>query len=46
MEPIGAFIGTFTLPLVLDAFHIQGAQLLVAAVCVAGFGLTFLLPKT
>ncbi|MBV9581786.1 MAG: MFS transporter [Chloroflexi bacterium] len=43
---LGAFLGTFALPILLDKFHIQGAQLSVAAVCAGGFLLTFLLPES
>jgi len=43
---LDAFLGTFALPILLDKFHIQGAQLSVAAVCAGGFLLTFLLPES
>ena len=43
---LGAFFGTFALPMLLDRFHIQGAQLSVAAVCLAGFLVSFLLPES
>ncbi len=35
---LGAFIGTFTLPL-LAGFQVQGAQLVVAVVCAAGLAI-------
>jgi MFS family permease len=43
---LGAFIGTFTLPLLLASVHVQGTQLVVAVVCAAGFAMTFLVPES
>jgi len=43
---LGAFVGTFALPLLLSAFGVQGAELSVALVCAAGFAVTFLLPES
>ncbi|MBV8717430.1 MAG: MFS transporter [Chloroflexi bacterium] len=42
---IGAFIGTFALPIVLDRAGVALAELSVAVVCVAGALLTLVLPE-
>ena len=42
---LGAFIGVFLFPLLNDWFGLRGTLLLTAAMAVAGFGLTLLLPE-
>jgi MFS family permease len=42
---LGAFVGTFTFPLVLATLGLSGVMLIAASTAVIGIGVTFLLPE-